>query len=135
MNTCLESPPKTDLCSTLADRIFDIIPDQGLDIAFLDKEGNIHVSNRTCLGELFSDRDHIDHLIARIKDGDDPVISHFGDRSIIASELSAGSASCGYVFLALPDADGNSAVANMDLVEFILNQLTVIADLTQKTLQ
>ena len=135
MNTCLESPPKTDLCGALADLIFDIIPDQGLDIAFLDKERNIHVSNRTYLGELFSDRDHIDHLITRIADGGDPIISHFGDRSIIASELSAGSTSCGYVFLALPNAAGNSAVANMDLVEFILNQLAVIADLTQKTLQ
>ncbi len=131
MNTCLEALPKTDLCSTLADRIFDIIPDQGLDIAFLDTDGNIHVSDRTCLDELFSDRDHIDHLITRIKDGDDPIISHFGDCGIVASELSAGSTSCGYVFLALPNADGSSTEARMDLVEFILSQLTIIADLSQ----
>lgn len=129
MNTCLQALPNTDLCSTLANRIFDIIPDQGLDIAFLDTEGNIHVSDRTCLGEFFSDLDHVNHLISRIHDGDDPVISHFGDRSIIASELSAGLASCGYVFLALPDADG------MDLVEFILSQLNIIADLSQQSSQ
>ncbi len=133
MNTCLKTSPKTDLCGTLAASIFDIIPDHGLDIAFLDKEGNIHASNQTHLGELFSDQDHINHLIARVKDGDDPVISQFGDHSIVVSELSTGNSSCGYVFLALPDATGSSTIANMDLVEFILNQLTIIADLSQRS--
>ena len=131
MNTCLEASPQTDLCGDLAACIFDIIPDQGLDIAFIDRQGNIHISDRTNLGEFFSDQEHIDHLITRVTDGDDPVISQFGDYSIVASELSAGNSSCGYVFLALPDANGNSIVANMDLVEFILSQLTLIADLSQ----
>ena len=125
MNTCLEARPKTDLCSSLAARIFDIIPDQDLDIALLDRQGNIHISDRACLDELFSDRDHIDYLITRITDGDDPVISQFGGRSIVASELSTGLASCGYVFLALPDT------VSTDLIEFILSQLTLIADLSQ----
>ena len=129
MNTCLEARPKTDLCGTLADRIFDIIPDYGLDIAFLDNEGDIHVSDRTYLGEFFSDQDYINHLISRINDGDDPVISHFGDRSIVTSELSAGLAGCGYVFLALPKT------VSVDLVEFILSQLNIIADLSQQSSQ
>ena len=131
MNTCLEASPKTDLCGTLAACIFDIMPDQGLDIAIVDRQGNIHASHRSHLGEFFSDQEHINHLITRVIDGDDPVISQFGDYSIVTSELSAGNSSCGYVFLALPDANGNSIEGRMDLVEFILNQLSLIADLSQ----
>ena len=114
----------------MSKRIFDIIPDQGLDVAFLDRQGNIHTSEQSCLGEFFSDQDHINHLITRIKDGEDPVISQFGDESIIASELSAGNSSCGYVFLSLPGANGNSTETHMNLIEFILSQLNLIADLS-----
>jgi hypothetical protein len=52
--------------------------------------------------------------------------------SIIATQLTTEQTNCGYVIVVMPQASPESTMANIDLIEILLNQVGLIAKLIEK---
>jgi hypothetical protein len=65
-------------------------------------------------------------------DGAEPVMTQFDECSIVAAQLATDNSNCGYVIIALPKYAPESTLANIDLIEILLYQLSLIARLIEK---
>jgi len=54
------------------------------------------------------------------------------DCSVIAAQLATEHSNCGYVIIALPQYSPESILINIDLIEILLNQIGLIAQLIEK---
>jgi hypothetical protein len=55
--------------------------------------------------------------------------------SIIATQLATERTNCGYIFFGLPNYSPESTLANVDLIEIIVNQINLVARLIEKNNQ
>jgi hypothetical protein len=116
----------------IAQEVFEILPDGGPVVVILDGEGNFWASDseRFCclnIGEGF-----LRDLQARIDDGAEPVVTQIDDCGVAAAQLGTERTHCGYVMVILPQHGPESMLANMDMVEVVLNQMGLIARLIEK---
>ncbi len=116
----------------VARQIFDILPECGPVVMIIDREGNCWSSNREEFSRLKLDESFLRDLCAKIDDGVEPVITQANDASIAAAQLATDGANCGYVIVALPRYSPESTLINIDLVETLLNQIGLIAELTER---
>ena len=75
---------------------------------------------------------HLRDICARIDDGIEPVISAEDQVSIVGAQLATDKTKCGYVFIVLEHYSPESTLANIDLIEILLNQVRLIARLIEK---
>ena len=116
----------------IARQIFDILPEQGPIIVIIDRDGNCWPSNTENFSKLNIGESFLKELCAKIDDGAEPVITGANDCSIIAAQLATEQSNCGYVIIALPQYSPESTLINIDLIEILLNQINLIAKLTEK---
>lgn len=116
----------------IARQIFDVISEHGPIIVIADKAGNFWPSDSQEFSKLNISEEFLKDLTAQIDDGTEPVVTQWEEISIIASQLATDHTNCGYIILMLPKYSPESTLANIGLIEILLNQITVIARLIEK---
>lgn len=125
-------PPNGVLNEQVAREIFEILPECGPIMVIIDRDGNFWPSSSEDFSNLNIDESFLKELCAKIDDGTEPVITQVNDCGIIATQLVAEKTNCGYVIIALPKYSPESTLANIDLIEILLNQTNLIAKLIEK---
>ncbi len=124
--------PGCVLDEQIARQIFDILPEQGVVMAIMDRDGNCWPSDSQKFSDLNISDSLLRELCAKIDDGTEPVVTQADDCSIIASQLATERTNCGYVIIALPQYSPESTLININLIEVLLNQLGLITNLIEK---
>lgn len=125
-------PPNGVLNEQVAREIFEILPECGPIMVIMDRDGNFWPSSSEDFSNLSIDESFLKKLCAKIDDGTEPVITQVNSCGIIATQLVAEHTNCGYVIIALPKYSPESTLANIDLIEVLLNQTNLIAKLIEK---
>jgi hypothetical protein len=124
--------PGCILNKQVAHQIFDILPEQGVIMAIIDRQGNCWLSNPEKFSQLNINESFLKELCDKIDDGTEPVVTQANECSIIATQLTTDRTNCGYVLITLPQYTPESTLANIDLIEVLLNQVGIIANLIEK---
>lgn len=117
----------------IARQIFEVLPERGPLMLIMDRDGNNWPSDSSELAKLDMSESFLKELCAKIDDGAEPVVTQVNDCSIIAAQLATEHTNCGYVLVALPQYSPESTLINIDLIEIVLNQLSLIARLIEKS--
>jgi hypothetical protein len=125
-------PPGCVLNEQIARQIFDILPERGPIVVIMDGDGHCWPSDSEKFSKLNVGEPFLRELCAKIDDGDEPVVTQANDCSVIAAQLVTERTKCGYVVVALPQYSPESTLANIDLIEILLNQIGLIARLIEK---
>lgn len=126
------SCPTFKLNEQIARQVFDVVPEGGPLVLIMDRHGNRWPSNSEELAKLNINESFLQELCAKINDGDEPIITQIHDYSIIASGLATEQSDCGCILIAVPQSSPESTFGNIDLIEMLLNQFSVIAKLIEK---
>lgn len=126
------SSPGFMLNEQIARQVFETLPEGGPLIMIIDGQGNAWPSNSHDFGELNISESFLREICAKIDDGAEPVMTHIGECSIVAAQLATDRSNCGYVIIALPRYSPESTLANIDLIEMLISQLSLIAKLIEK---
>jgi len=101
-------------------------------MAIIDRQGNCWPSDSERFSQLNINETFLKELCDTIDDGAEPVVTQANDYSIIATQLTTDRTNCGYVLIALPQYTPESILINIDLIEMLLNQVGMIANLIEK---
>ncbi len=126
------SSPGFMLNEQIARQVFDILPESGPLMMIMDSEGNSWPSNSHGFAKLNISESFFKRICAKIDDGAEPVVAQIEDCSVVGVQLATDRSNCGYVIIALPQYTPESTLANIDLIEMLLNQLGLIAKLIEK---
>lgn len=124
--------PGCALNEQIARQIFSILPEQGPIMVIMDRQGNCWPSNPEKFSQLNIPQSFLRELCEKIDDGAEPVVTQANDCSIIAAQLATERTNCGYVVIALLQYSPESALVNIDLIEMVISQISLIADLIEK---
>lgn len=124
--------PSGVLNEQIARQIFDILPEQGPIIVIMDRDGNCWPSDFEQFSELNISKEFLKEICGKIDDGAEPIVTQANDCSVVAAQLATEQTNCGYVLLAMPQYSPESALANIDLIEIVLSQISLIARLIEK---
>lgn len=123
--------PNCALNEQIVKGIFDILPERGPIMVIMDREGHWWVSDKEKFSKLSVRESFWSELCAKIDDGTEPVITQADDCGIVAAQLATEQTKCGYVIIVLPQYSPESTLINIDLIETILNQVSLIAKLIE----
>jgi hypothetical protein len=126
-------PATYALNEQIARQVFDMLPERGPILAIVDRDGNCWPSNSEEFAKLNLDEPLLRDLRAKVDDGAEPVITQVAETSVTVAQLATDRTNCGYVVIALPRYSPESTLTNIDLVETLLNQVTLIARLIEKS--
>jgi len=124
--------PGLMLTEQIARQIFEVLPEGGATIVIIDREGNSWPSDPEEFAKLNISESFLKELCAKIDDGAEPVVTGAEYCSVIAAQLATERSNCGYVVIALPQYSPESILINIDLIEMLLNQIGLIAQLIEK---
>ena len=127
------SSPAFMLNEQIARQVFEMLPEGGPLMMIMDGQGNTWPSNSHDFAELQISESFLREVCSKIDDGAEPVMTLAGDCSIVATQLSTDRSNCGYVIIALPKYSPESTLANIDLIETLLSQFSLIAKLIEKS--
>jgi hypothetical protein len=134
MDTCDATFSATHLLNEqIAHQVFDVLPERGPILVIMDRDGSTWPSNPEEFATLGLSETLLRDLRAKVDDGAEPFITQVGDASVTIAQLSTDRTHCGYVVVALPRHNPESTLANIDLVEAMLGQITLIARLIEKS--
>jgi hypothetical protein len=126
------SSPGFMLNEQVARQVFDVLPERGPLVLIMDRRGNNWPSDSDELAKLNISESFLKELCAKSDDGVEPVLTQVNDCSIVAAELTTDQGDCGYVMIALPNYSPESTLVNIDLIEMVLSQFSLIARLIGK---
>ncbi len=116
----------------IARQVFEVLPEQGPILLIMDRNGHSWPSDSEKFAKLNISESFLKELCAKIDDGVEPVVTQINDCSIIAAQLATERSNCGYVIMALPQYNPESTLINIDLIEILLSQFSLIAKLIEK---
>ncbi|HUW20250.1 MAG TPA: hypothetical protein VMW16_13210 [Sedimentisphaerales bacterium] len=120
------------LSEQIARHMFEILSDGGAVMAILGRDGRIWSSDSERFTRLNLSESFLAELRAKIDDGAEPVVTQVDDCSIVAAQLATERTDCGYVLIALPQYSPELTLINIELIEIVLNQMGLIAELIEK---
>jgi hypothetical protein len=126
------SSPGFMLNEQIARQVFEILPEGGPLVMIMDTEGNSWPSNSDDFAKWNISESFLKRICAKIDDGAEPVVAQTDDCSVVGAQLATDRSNCGYAIIALPQYSPESTLANIDLIEMLLNQLGLIAALIEK---
>lgn len=124
--------PDFILTDQITRRIFEVLPESGPLMVIMNTQGKSHVSNPEDFFKLNISESFLQDICIRIDDGAEPIITNINDCSIVAGQLATEQSNFGYVFIVLPQYNPESILGNFDLIEMLLNQANLIAELVEK---
>jgi len=124
--------PGSVLNEQVARQVFEILPERGPIVVIIDRDQHLLPSDSQRFSSLNISESFLRQLQAKIDDGSEPVVTELNDCTVVAAQLITDRTNCGYVMILLPKYSTESALANFDLIETILGQITVIARLIEK---
>ena len=134
MDTCETTFSATHLLNEqIARQVFDVLPEQGPLVALMDRDGHVWPSHPEAFTKLNLSAALLKDLRAKVDDGAEPVITQVGDTSVVVAQLATDRTNCGYVAIALACHRPESTLTNIDLVEAMLSQITLIARLIERS--
>jgi hypothetical protein len=116
----------------IARQVFEVLPEQGPILLIMDRDGHSWPSDSEEYAKLDIGESFLKELCGKIDDGVEPVITQINDCSIVAAQLVTERSNCGYVIIALPRYGPESTLINIDLIEMLLSQLSLIIKLIEK---
>jgi len=116
----------------IARQVFEVLPEQGPILLIMDRNRHCWPSDSEEVARLNMSESFLKELCAKIDDGVEPVITQINDCSIVAAQLATERNNCGYVIMALPRYSSESTLINIDLIEMLLSQFSLIAKLIEK---
>ena len=116
----------------IARQVFEVLPEQGPIMLIMDSDGHSWPSDSDEYAKLNISEQFLKELCAKIDDGAEPVVTQINDCGIVAGQLATERSNCGYVIIALPQYSPESTLINIDLIEMLLSQLSLIAKLIEK---
>ena len=120
------------LTDQITQQIFEVLPERGPLIVIMDTNGNSRLSDPEEFARLNISESFLKEVCVTIDDGAEPVITSSNDCSIVAGQLATEDSNYGYVFVVLPQYNPESILLNIDLIEMLLNQIGLIAELIEK---
>lgn len=126
------SSPGAVLIEQISRQIFDILPEGGPILVIRDSKGNCWPSDSARFADLNLNESVLSALCSKITDGDEPVISSHNDSSIVGVQLATDRTKCGYVLIVLPQYSPESCLANIELVEMLVELIGLVARLVEK---
>lgn len=134
MGTCdAMSSSTAALNEQIARQVFDMLPERGPILAILDRAGHCWPSDAEEFAKLNLSEAFLRDLRSKVDDGAEPVITQVGDTSVTITQLATERTNCGYLVIALPRYGPESTLTNIDLVEALVSQITLIARLVEKS--
>jgi hypothetical protein len=134
MDTCDTMFSATHLLiEQIAHLVFDVLPERGPVLIVMDRDGSYWPSNPEEFAKLNLSDALLRDLRAKVDDGAEPVLTQVGDVSVTIAQLATDRTNCGYVVVALPRHSPENTLTNIDLVEALVNQITLIARLVEKS--
>jgi hypothetical protein len=115
----------------VARQVFDVLPDKGPIMLIIDRDGNYLPSDSEEYAKLNISEPFLKELCGKIDDGVEPVVTQIDNCSIVAAQLATERSNCGYVVIALPQYSPESTLINIDLIEILLSQLSLIVKLIE----
>ena len=122
-----------DLTEQIAREVFDVLPDRGPMLVIMDRDGECWFSHPEEFASLGVADTLLQDLRAKVDDGAEPVITQVGETSVTMAQLATDQTQCGYVVVVLPQYSPESALTHIDLVETLINEVTLIGRLVEKT--
>jgi hypothetical protein len=116
----------------IARQVFEFLPEQGPILLITDKNGHSWPSDSDEYAKLNISEQFLKELYAKIDDGVEPVVTQINDCNIVAAQLATERSNYGYVIIALPQYGQESTLININLLEMLLGQLSLIAKLIEK---
>jgi len=124
--------PVAALNEQIAMQIFDLLPERGPLMIIMDREGHCWPSDSEQFSKLNISKAFLKELCDKIDDGTEPIVTQANDCSVVAAQLATEHTNCGYVLLAMPQYSPGATLVNIDLVEIVLGQISLIAKLIEK---
>jgi len=124
--------PVAALNEQIARQIFDLLPERGPVMIIMDREGSFWPSDSEQFSKLNISKEFLKELCDKVDDGAEPIVTQVNDCSVVAAQLATEQTNCGYVLLAMQQYSPESTLANIDLVEIVLHQVSLIAKLIEK---
>jgi len=116
----------------VASQVFETLPEEGPIVVIMDKNGTCWPSDSEEFAKLRMSEPFLKELCAKVDDGAEPVVTQAHEASIVVSQLATDRTDCGYVLIALPRYSPESTLVNIDLIEALLNQISLVAKLLEK---
>lgn len=126
------SCPSFILNEQIVRQLFEVLPEQGPILVIIDRNGHTWPCDSEKYATLNINEHFLKELCSKIDDGDEPIVTQLNDCSIVASQLATERHNCGYVIIALPQFSPESTLKNIGLIEMLLSQLNLIANLIEK---
>ena len=111
--------------------VFELLPEDGPMLILIDRDGRCLPNDAERFAELNLTEAFLKDLCAKVDDGDEPIVTPVHDCTLVASQVATDNVPCGYAIIAMPHYSPESAMANIDLIEIVLNQFDLIAKLTE----
>jgi len=124
--------PVFTLTERIVSQIFEVLPDKGPLLIIMDTNGNSRPSDPEEFSRLSISESFLKEVCIAVDDGVEPVIASSNGCSFIAGQLATEENNYGYVFVVLPQNNPESILEQFDLIEMLLNQISLIAELIEK---
>jgi hypothetical protein len=122
-----EATDKNLVIEKIAEQFFPVLDEDGPSVVFFDGNGKYLTSDKEKALFILADTQMIGHICTCLDDGADPVICSVNGCTVAVSHLVTDAAEYGYILLVLPNHTPESAVANSDIIDIVLNQAGLIA--------
>ncbi len=123
------------LCEQIGRRVLDTIGEDGPVVAILDGKGNWWSSDEQRFSPVAEQRQLLEAFCWQIGDGCEPFVGSIDGWEVVGAQLHTERMHRAYVLIGLAGFERDSTVANMPLIEMLLNQINVIAGLIDKNNQ
>jgi hypothetical protein len=123
------------LSEQIGQQIFDALPEDGILVAIIGRDGTRWTSDPDAFARLGLDDATIAEFRARVDDGVEPVVMRVNDASIMMAQLHTEHTDCGYALVVLSRGTGKPVVPDISLLETCLGQMNLVARLTEENRQ
>jgi len=115
----------------IARAVFETLPEGGPVVAIMDGEGHHWVSDPESFARVNLAEPLLDDLRTQVDDGVEPVTVRVGEANVTVTQLATEQTHCGYLVLVTRRSPGGVSTVEHDLVEALLGQFTLAANLIE----
>ncbi len=123
------------LCEQIGRQILDTIGEDGPVVAIFDGKGRWWSSDEQRFCRIAGRDELFDVFCRQIGDGCEPFVGSIDGWEVVGAQLRTDRMHDAYVLIGLPGYERESTVANLPIIEMLLNQINLIASLIDKNNQ